>query len=515
MAISRALLSVSDKRGLLPFARTLSQLGVELLSTGGTADLLASSGIPVTKVSDYTGAPEVFGGRVKTLHPKIHGGILYRREEEGDRVEAAREGIGPIDLVVVNLYPFSQTVARGAPFEEIIENIDIGGPSMVRSAAKNWKHVGIVVDPDEYERVAEELTRDRALSDETRRRLMLKAFQHTAAYDSAIANYLAGEEQPPAQLLKSAALVQALRYGENPHQRAALYRDPREPQRPTVAFAKVLGGKELSYNNLLDLDSALSCVMEFERPTAVVVKHNTPCGVASADTLLEAFRRARAADELSAFGGIVALNGPVDGALGEALAETFLEAVLASSFDEAALKALAGKKNLRLLESPPLGAPQMGWRRDSFELRTIAGGLLLQERDVGDVDRAALRAVTQREPTAEELRDALFAFRVVKHVRSNAIVFAKGEQTLGIGGGQTSRVDAVELAIKKAKGDLKGCAVGSDAFFPFRDGIDAAAQAGARCIIQPGGSLRDAEAIAAADEQGIAMLFSKVRHFRH
>lgn len=516
MAVTRALLSVSDKRGIVALGKALTELGIEILSTGGTASALAEAGVQVTKVSAHTGAREVFGGRVKTLHPRIHGGILFRRDEPGDVAEAATEGIPPIDLVVVNLYPFEATVARGASFEETIENIDIGGPAMVRAAAKNWKHVGIVVDPSDYPAVIEALRKDRALSDDSRRALMRKAFAHTAGYDTAIAGWLGRDTVFGDPLLKRADKAFETRYGENPHQKGAFYKDRVAPSEPAIAFAEVLGGKELSYNNMLDLDSALACVKEFDAPTCVVVKHNTPCGVGSGADVAEAFRAARETDPVSAFGGIVAVNRPVDGAAAKALAELFLEAIVAPEFTEEARAVFAPKKNLRLLALPMLGAPRASWKRGGVELRSVSGGLLAQERDVRELGGdETLKVVTKRAPTPEEWAAARFAWKVVKHVRSNAIVFARDGQTVGIGGGQTSRVDAVELAAKKAKLPLAGSAVASDAFFPFRDGIDAAAKAGATCIFQPGGSLRDAEAIAAADELGLAMVFTGVRHFRH
>ena len=517
MAFTRAIVSVSDKRGVVDFARALAELGLELLSTGGSADALKAARIPVKKVSEYTSAPEIFGGRVKTLHPRIHGGILFRRDHAGDLEEARANGIQPIDLVVVNLYPFEQTVARGASFEEAVENIDIGGPAMVRAAAKNSAHVGVVVDPDDYPALLTELQESRTLSGETRQRLMRKAYAHTAAYDSAIAAYLAelAAEKFPATVTVAARKLFETRYGENPHQKAAFYRDGREPGEPSVAFSTVLGGKELSYNNLLDLESALACLKEFDEATCVIVKHNTPCGVASGKSLVDAYRRARATDEVSAFGGIVALNRPVDEEMGKALSEIFLEAVIAPGYSEGARTALAGKKNLRLLASPTLGGPRASWVRGGREVRSITGGLLLQDRDVRELSRGELKVVSKRQPTEQEIENALFAWRVTKHVKSNAVVFAKDGQTTAIGGGQTSRVEAVKLAAMKAALPLAGSSLASDAFFPFRDGVDEAIKAGATCIIQPGGSMRDAEVIGAADERNVSMIVTGVRHFRH
>ncbi|MCI0574169.1 MAG: bifunctional phosphoribosylaminoimidazolecarboxamide formyltransferase/IMP cyclohydrolase [Myxococcaceae bacterium] len=512
-----ALLSVSDKRGLVPFAQGLTKLGYTLLSTGGTMQALTAAGVPVRKVSEHTGSPEILGGRVKTLHPRIHGGILGRPDLASDRADLEKAGIEPISLVAVNLYPFRQTVAKGATEAEAIEQIDIGGPAMVRAAAKNASHVTVVVDPDDYEAVLAELTASKETSAATRRRLMGKAFAHTAAYDAAIASYLAAQagEAFPEELSLSFRKAQGLRYGENPHQAGAFYREYATPAEPTVAFSRVLQGKELSYNNLLDLDAALGLVLEFpERPCAVVIKHNTPCGVAVADALEAAYRTARAVDETSAFGGIVALNRPVDGATGRALAETFLEAVIAPSFSPEAMEALAAKKNLRLLEAGPgLAAPDAK-PRQALEARTVSGGLLLQDRDAQE-PASEWKVVSKRVPTPAEERAMRFAWRVCKHVKSNAIVFAEGDRLLAQAGGQTSRVDSVRIATARGGEALKGSAVASDAFFPFRDGVDEIAKSGASCIVQPGGSVRDAEVIAAADEHGMAMVLTGVRHFRH
>ncbi|HEX9053031.1 MAG TPA: bifunctional phosphoribosylaminoimidazolecarboxamide formyltransferase/IMP cyclohydrolase [Anaeromyxobacter sp.] len=523
--VRRALLSVSDKTGLVPFARRLAALGVELLSTGGTHRALADAGLKVVQVGDYTQAPEILGGRVKTLHPRVHGGILYRRGLAADEADVKARDIPPIDLVVVNLYPFRQAVAAGKPFAGCVEEIDIGGPAMVRSAAKNFAHVGVVVDPADYDRVAAELEAAKALSEATRFHLMKKAFAHTAAYDAAISEYLTARETPegapahfPAVIGAVYAKVQDLRYGENPHQAGAFYRAGEEPQEPTVAFAKVLQGKELSYNNLVDLEAALAAVKEHDTPACVIIKHNTPCGVALGKTVAEAFTRARACDPVSAFGGIVALNRPVDYETSLELSSLFLECVVAPAYADDARRGLAVKKNLRLLEAPRLGAPRETWTRrpeELRELRSIPGGLLVMDRDLGSVRREDCKLMTRRAPTEQEWRDLLFAWKVVKHVKSNAIVFAKDDCTTAIGGGQTSRVESVKTAVMKAQLEVKGSAVGSDAFFPFKDGVEEIIKAGATAIIQPGGSVRDAEVIEAANAAGIAMVATGMRHFRH
>jgi phosphoribosylaminoimidazolecarboxamide formyltransferase/IMP cyclohydrolase len=523
--VRRAIVSVSDKSGLVPFARRLAARGVELLSTGGTQRALAEAGVPVKSVGEYTGAPEILAGRVKTLHPRVHGGILYRRGLAADEADVAARDIPPIDLVVVNLYPFRQAVEAGKAFDECVEEIDIGGPTMVRSAAKNSAHVGVVVDPADYERVAAEVEASGALSAATRFHLMKKAFAHTAAYDAAIAEYLTARAEPaaapvhfPGTLAAVYEKVQDLRYGENPHQAGAFYRAGREPDEPTVAYARVLQGKELSYNNLLDLESALDAVKEFDDTACAVIKHNTPCGVARGATPAEAFARARACDPVSAFGGIVALNRPVDAAAARELTSLFLECVIAPSYDEAARAALSAKKGLRLLEAPRLAGPRASWTRrpeESRLLRSVNGGLLVMDRDLGSVRREDCKVMTRRAPTEQEWKDLLFAWKVVKHVKSNAIVFARDDQTVAIGGGQTSRVESVKTAVMKAQLPVVGSAVGSDAFFPFRDGVDAIIAAGATAIIQPGGSVRDAESVAAADAAGVAMVATGMRHFRH
>jgi phosphoribosylaminoimidazolecarboxamide formyltransferase/IMP cyclohydrolase len=523
--VRRALVSVSDKTGLVPFARRLAALGVELLSTGGTHKALAEAGLQVIQVGDFTQAPEILGGRVKTLHPRVHGGILYRRGLASDEADVKARDIPPIDLVVVNLYPFRQAVAAGKAFAECVEEIDIGGPTMVRSAAKNSAHVGVVVDPADYDRVASELEASKALSEATRFDLMKKAFAHTAAYDAAISEYLTARPTPeaaplhfPGTLGAVFTKVQDLRYGENPHQAGAFYRAGLQPQEPTVAFATVLQGKELSYNNLLDLEAAIAGLKEFDETAAVVVKHNTPCGVSTGPTAAQAFARARACDPVSAFGGIVALNRPVDEAAAKELTDLFLECVIAPAYDPAARALLAAKKNLRLLVEPRLGQPRSSWVRrpeEAREIRSITGGLLVMDRDLGQVRREDCKVMTKRAPTEEEWRNLLFAWKVVKHVKSNAIVFAAGDRTVAIGGGQTSRVESVKTAVMKAQLPVKGSCVGSDAFFPFADGVEEIIRAGATAIIQPGGSMRDAEVVAAADAAGIAMVATGMRHFRH
>ena len=530
MAVARALLSVSDKSGIVEFARGLAALGIDLLSTGGTAALLAREGVKVAHVRDFTGAPEMLGGRVKTLHPKVHGGILARRDLASDQADMKAQGVLPIDLVVVNLYPFREAVAKGLPFDEVIENIDIGGPSMVRSAAKNAAHVAVVVDPADYATVLAELQQKREVHISTRRRLQARAFAHTAAYDAAIAGWLSEQlavehkeeasgfaESPPVPEYR---LKQALRYGENPHQQAAFYGSVPQPSEPTLAMARQIQGKELSFNNLLDGAAALEAVKEHAhgpggQAAAVVVKHTNPCGVARAGTVLDAYRAARDADPISAFGGIVALTQPVDAATGAALAETFLEAVIAPSFEPGALEALKPKKALRLLELPSLGEGRESWRPEPRELRSIPGGLLVQSRDLQGADARGWKVVTRRAPTDDEMEALQFAWLVVKHVKSNAIVLAHRDVTVGIGMGQTNRVDSVRIAAERAGAKAQGAALGSDAFFPFPDGVEAAAEAGVACIAQPGGSVRDQEVIAAADKHGIAMVFTGDRHFRH
>jgi phosphoribosylaminoimidazolecarboxamide formyltransferase/IMP cyclohydrolase len=515
-AIKRALLSVSDKRNVIDFARQLSASGVEILSTGGTAKSLREAGLRVVDVSEYTGSPEIMDGRVKTLHPRVHGGLLMRDLAE-DREQLAQIGGAPIDLVVVNLYPFEATVARGAPHAEVIENIDIGGPSMLRSAAKNHARVTVLVDPDDYASIAAALPEAPAPAE--RARLAAKAFSHTAAYDGAIAGYLTASEADgtrsafPGTLSLQFQKAYGLRYGENPHQSGAFYVERNAPA-GSLARAESLGagGKELSFNNLVDCEAALDAVREFEQPAAVVVKHTNPCGVAVAAQLVEAYRSAREADALSAFGGIVALNRAVDVETARVLAETFLECVVAPTFEPGALELLRAKKNLRLLAT---GA-WLGPEHRELSFKRVGGGLVAQDRDArAAADVQAARQVSQRAATAAELEALGFAWRVCKHVKSNAIVFAKGQRTVGVGAGQMSRVVSVEIAVKKAGDEARGAVLASDAFFPFADGVEAAARAGITAVIQPGGSVKDDEVIAAADRAGMAMLLTGVRHFRH
>lgn len=510
-----ALLSVSDKTGLLPFAQALVQAhGYKLLSTGGTSKMLREAGLPVTDVSEHTGFPEIMEGRVKTLHPKVHGGLLCRRDSAEHLAEAKKHGIDLIDLVVVNLYPFEATVAKpGCSFEDAIENIDIGGPSMLRSAAKNHAAVSVVTDPADYARVLAALN-DPAMLAELRRELALKVFQRTSAYDAAIANYLEGQTQPgpgnvlglPARFTSTLPLAQRLRYGENPHQQAALYGSFHE------AFEQ-LQGKELSYNNILDITAATYLIGEFERPTICILKHTNPCGVASADTLLEAWHKAFETDKQAPFGGIIVANRTIDQGLAEAIAEIFSEVIIAPEFDAAALAIFGKKKNLRLMRA------KVGLRADTLrEVRAVIGGVLVQDRDQKPANPRDFKVVTKRPPTAEEMTALLFGWRVVRHVKSNAIVYAGPERTLSVGAGQMSRIDSSRIAVWKAgeaKLSLQGSAIASDAFFPFPDGLIAAADAGATCAIQPGGSVKDAEVIAAADARGMAMVFTGMRHFKH
>ena len=523
--VRRALLSVSDKAGILEFAQALSQRGVELLSTGGTARLLADAGLSVTEVSDYTGFPEMMDGRVKTLHPKVHGGILGRRGQ--DDAIMAQHDISPIDMVVVNLYPFAQTVAReGCSLEDAVENIDIGGPTMVRSAAKNHKDVAIVVKSSDYEAIVAEMDANQnALTLETRFDLAIKAFEHTAAYDSMIANYFGslvpayhGERSQPAgrfprTLNLNFIKKQDMRYGENSHQDAAFYIEENITE-ASVATAQQLQGKALSYNNIADTDAALECVKEFSEPACVIVKHANPCGVATASTLLNAYELAFKTDPTSAFGGIIAFNRELDEATAQAIvSRQFVEVIIAPSASEAALKVTATKQNVRVLT-----CGQWQQRQTGLDFKRVNGGLLVQDRDNGMVTADQLRVVSKRQPDEKELRDALFCWKVAKFVKSNAIVYARDNMTIGIGAGQMSRVYSAKIAGIKAADEgleVRGSAMASDAFFPFRDGIDAAAAVGVSCVIQPGGSIRDEEVIAAADEHNIAMIFTDMRHFRH
>ena len=524
MPIERALVSVYDKGGLAEFARQLAARGIEIISTGGTAKLLREAGISVRDVSDLTGWPEMLGGRVKTLHPKVHGGILFRRGEAGDLQQAAEHKIAPIDLVVVNLYPFEATAAKPelTP-EELIENIDIGGPTMVRSAAKNFESVAVVTDPGDYPGVAAEIAAHGEVRLATRLELARKAFALTARYDGLIATELErlSAANGTIELAERALLPQRLhfaftrqkelRYGENPHQRAALY-VPMGGASSGLASALQLQGKELSYNNLVDLEAALELAGEFRRPAAVIVKHNNPCGAAEQDSLVDAYTKALACDPVSAFGAVMAFNCTVDAATAEEIAKLFVECIVAPGYDPAALEKLASKKNLRLLQLP---AGEPSTRDAERELKRISGGVLVQEPDRHELGEADLKVVTRRAPSREELDALLFGWKVCKHVKSNAIVFARPGQTIGVGAGQMSRVDSVKIAVMKAQLPLAGSVVASDAFFPFPDGVEEAAKAGATAVIQPGGSVRDPEVIAAADRMGMAMVFCGVRHFRH
>ncbi len=521
--ISRALISVSDKTGVAALARRLSACGVELVSTGGTARLLRDEGLAVRDVAELTGFPEMMDGRVKTLHPKVHGGLLALRDNAEHAASMKAHGIAPIDLLVVNLYPFEATVAKGADYDECVENIDIGGPAMIRAAAKNHSAVGVVVDPADYEAVAASVETGGALPADMLKRLAAKAYARTAAYDAAIATWFAdvlGTEYPE-MIAFSGALKQTMRYGENPHQTAAFYAGG--GARPGVAIARQIQGKELSYNNLNDADAAFELISEFagEGPAVAIIKHANPCGVASGATLEAAYRKALQCDPVSAFGGIIAVNRRLDAAAAEAMIDVFAEVVIAPDADDAALRVLAAKKNIRVLLTGGLADPAASGRT----VKSLAGGYLVQSRDAGRVSAADLKVVTKRAPTAGELSDMLFAFRVAKHVKSNAIVYVKDGATAGIGAGQMSRVDSARIAARKAEDAAKaaglaapltkGSAVASDAFFPFADGLLAAAEAGATAVIQPGGSMRDAEVIAAADAAGLAMAFTGVRHFRH
>jgi phosphoribosylaminoimidazolecarboxamide formyltransferase / IMP cyclohydrolase len=517
--VRQALISVSDKTGLAAFARELAGLGIRIVSTGGSAHLLSQQGVAVTEVAHYTGFPEMLDGRVKTLHPKVHAGILARRDLPAHMQALRSAGIEPIDLVVVNLYPFRETIAKpGCDLFEAIENIDIGGPTMVRAAAKNCSGVAVLVDPEDYPGVVTELrSKGGALSAATRMRLAKKAFAHTAAYDAAISNYLGGADERgasarfPEDLTLQFHKIQDLRYGENPHQAAAFYRDE-HPLPGSICCATQLQGKELSYNNIADADAAWECVKTLGKPACVIVKHANPCGAAVATGAREAYERALATDPTSAFGGIIAFNCPVDGAAAEAVCRQFAEVIVAPDYDAAARAAFAAKTNLRLLAVPGT-ASRTGW-----DLKRVAGGVLVQSPDAHELGAAEVKVVTRVQPRPEQLADLLFAWRVAKFVKSNAIVFAAGGRTIGVGAGQMSRVDSARIASIKAQNaglSLAGSAVASDAFFPFRDGVDVVAEAGATSIIQPGGSVRDDEVIAAADERGIAMVFTGVRHFRH
>jgi phosphoribosylaminoimidazolecarboxamide formyltransferase/IMP cyclohydrolase len=517
--IRRAIVSVSDKSGIISFTKGLTQMGVEILSTGGTAKTLREHGISVMDISDYTGFPEMLDGRVKTLHPKVHGGLLGQRSKPEHVQKMKEHGILPIDLVAVNLYPFEATVAKeGCSLEEAIENIDIGGPTMLRSAAKNYPDVTVLVDPNDYDPILSELKEKGEISIETNFRLAKKVFQLTARYDGAISNYLGQIEKGkkvhefPETFTFQVKKAQELRYGENPHQRAAFYREYLLTE-PSVSNAVQIQGKELSFNNILDVDSAFETVKEFEEAATVIIKHNNPCGAAiSNKSLGDAYRKARDCDPVSAFGGVVGFNRMVDAETAKEMAQIFLEVIIAPGFDPEALEILKTKKDLRILQSPPLTHYSL---QKGYDLRKVVGGLLLQDRDLGKVPMDQWKVVTKRKPTEEEKRAMAFGWKVAKHVKSNAIVLVREDRTIGIGVGQMSRVDSTRLAVMKAQSSTKGTVLASDAMFPFRDGVDTGAEAGATAIIQPGGSIRDDEVIAAADEYNIAMVFTGMRHFRH
>ncbi len=515
--IQRAILSVTDKTGLVDFARKLQAMGVELVSTGGTAKLLRDTGITVQDISDLTGFPEMLDGRVKTLHPKVHGGILHRRENPAHRSAVAEHGIEPIDMVVVNLYAFEKTASKpGVPFEELVENIDIGGPSMIRSAAKNFQDVAVITSPADYDAIAQEMANSGGqLSSATKWRLAQKAFATTAAYDSAIASTLERvnsnghfELRPaegfPATLRMSFQKIMDLRYGENPHQKAAMYSDN---SGRGVANGRQLQGKELSYNNIVDLQAAWDLAQEFEEPVVAIIKHTNPCGTATGKTLVEAYRKALECDPVSAFGGVIGVNRVIDGDAAEEMAKLFLEVIAAPGFDEAAKAKFSSKKNLRLVEVVPSD--------QKWVLKNISGGMLMQDADVRPLCEADLKVVTKRAPAPEEKRALLFGWKVCKHVKSNAILYVRDGQTVGVGAGQMSRVDSCKIGAMKAQLPLKGTVAASDAFFPFPDGVEEIAKAGSTAIIQPGGSVRDQEVIEAADRHGMDMIFTGVRHFRH
>lgn len=506
MPVKRALLSVSDKAGLVEFARGLVESGVQIVSSGGTATELSNAGVPVTKVADVTGAPEILGGRVKTLHPKIHGGILADRRNPAHLRELEEQGIEAFDLVVCNLYPFERTVAHPSVKEDdAVEQIDIGGPAMVRAAAKNFHTVAVLVDPASYDMILEEIQSTGEVALETRRALARAAFQHTAAYDAAISNYFSREDAFPDTYVLSGRKVKDLRYGENPHQDAAFYQDSGAAE--GLASAEQIHGKELSYNNLLDTDSAWRLAMELPEPAVAIIKHNNPCGVAVGSSLRDAYDKALECDRTSAFGGIVALNQTCDRATAEAIGEIFTEVVIAPGYDAVALEVLQAKKNLRILRTTD--RPKV-----DVDIRRVAGGFLVQSADPADLVEDP-KVVTKAQPTEEQMRDLRFAWIVAKHVKSNAIVLAKDQIAFGVGAGQMNRLESSEIAARRAGDRAQGAVCASDAFFPFRDGLDAVVKAGASAVIQPGGSVRDDEVIAAADEHGIPMVFTGKRHFRH
>jgi phosphoribosylaminoimidazolecarboxamide formyltransferase/IMP cyclohydrolase len=517
--IKRALISVTDKKGVVEFARGLSEFGVEILTTGGTAAMLRKSGVTVMDVSDYTGFPEMMDGRLKTLHPKIHGGLLAIREQAAHMEAAQREQITMIDMVVVNLYRFEDTVAKeNCTLEEAIENVDIGGPTMLRAGSKNYRYVTVVTDPEDYPRIIAEMKESGGkVSEATNFVLAVKTFQLTARYDAAVSNYLgaispggAAKRTFPDTFTIQFAKAQDLRYGENPHQQAAFFREA-DPALSALSNARQHQGKELSYNNIMDGDAAWRMVSDFDLPAAVIIKHANPCGAATSSDICGAYLKALKTDPVSAFGGIVALNRPVDGKAAAEIAKIFFEIIIAPGFDAEALTILGAKTNLRVLEIPPSCTKKAA----GYDMRRVAGGLLLQDWDSEDFDIRKAQVVTKRPPTEEEYQALDFAWRVAKHVKSNAIVYAGKDQLVGVGAGQMSRVDSVKIARMKANMPTKGCVLGSDAFFPFRDGVDMAAEAGITAIVQPGESLRDAEVIKAADEHGMAMIFTGTRHFKH
>ncbi|MBF0186532.1 MAG: bifunctional phosphoribosylaminoimidazolecarboxamide formyltransferase/IMP cyclohydrolase [Magnetococcales bacterium] len=528
--IKRALLSVSDKTGLVDFARGLTSMGVALISTGGTAKLLRDNGMSVMDVSAITGFPEMLDGRVKTLHPIVHGGLLGLRDNPDHQEQMRNHSIDPIDMVVVNLYPFEATVAKeGCTLEEAIENIDIGGPSMLRSAAKNNRSVTVICDPDDYDTVLGEMKEgEGAVTTATNARLARKVFARTAAYDGAISNWLSSLDDDgtpqtfPETVTMQYSKAQEMRYGENPHQKAAFYLEAGSEE-PSISGAEQLQGKALSFNNIHDANGALELVKEFQDPACIVVKHTNPCGASVNENLLTAWQQARDADPVSAFGGVIAFNRTVTGAIADEISQMFVEAIIAPDFEEAALSTFAAKKNLRLLRTPDLSAGPVD--ADAMDVKRVVGGLLLQNRDLRVITPDDLKVVTERQPTEEELQDLLFGWKVVKHVKSNAIVYAKQRTTVGVGAGQMSRVDSSRIAVWKAQetaanakreeNPIAGSSLASDAFFPFRDGVDAAAEAGAKAVIQPGGSIRDEEVIEAANEHGMAMIFTGFRHFKH
>ncbi len=505
----RAVISVSDKTGLGPFARALAEQGIEIYSTGGTKRAIAGAGVPVKSISDLTGFPEILDGRVKTLHPAVHGGILARRDVPDHLGQLESHGIGLIDVVVVNLYPFVETVSRaGVDLTEALENIDIGGPTLVRASAKNFPHVLVVVDPRDYDSVAGKLA-EGAIDLEFRRELARKAFRHVALYDTAIADYLADAADPfPDELTIGMTKAQQLRYGENPHQQGAFYAGTLS-RGEGIAGAKQLWGKELSFNNIADADAAWSAATDFDSPTVAIIKHMNPCGLASHEDMVEAYRRALAGDPVSAFGGIVACNRKVDAATADEISKVFYEIVIAPGFEEEALAVLKKRKNLRILEAGP------GGEASGLDVKTVQGGFLVQTRDTGGDDSSTWRCVTKRAPTPEEMEDLAFAWKAAKHVKSNAIVLVKGRTLMGMGAGQPNRVNSVHLALRAAEKRAQGSVLASDAFFPFADNVQLAAGGGVAAAVQPGGSVRDQEVIDVADELGMAMLFTGVRHFRH